>query len=372
MATSYSQRRRSAKGRRHTAKRQRARLQFERLEGRLLLATVAWDGGPVATGTDWNIGANWVGDALPTATDDVQIGAAFAGITITYATASATIRSLTSEASLQIINGSLSILATTDAPHSRISSSLSIDGGIFTLSNTTLDGPGQLINASSLTVSTSTISASLENRGLLSITGSASTINGAFHNAAGASLLVSGSGGSTGTLTVANGFTNEGTITLNTTGNPFGSGDGSATLNVTSGLLVNATGATILATKTVGQGTNFLNAALDNRGTLTVDHRLTIDKPSAEHSNSGTINLRNDDLTVSQAGTSPSFGTSGTIDITAGRILTVSGGTFHYDAGTLSGTGTFVLSSTTAQITPDLNPPFNIELRVPRSMAPET
>ncbi len=233
------------------------------------------------------------------------------------------------------------------------------------LRSSTLNGPGDVTLVRPLLLVGGIVSSDvdLDNQSAISVIGSTSQIKGAFHNAVGASLLVSGSGGSTGTLTVANGFTNEGTITLNTTGNPQGSGDGSATLNVTSGTLVNATGATVLATKSVGQGTNSLNAALDNRGTLTADHRLTIDKPSAEHANSGTIHLRNDNLTVSQSGASSSFATSGTINIAAGRILTVSGGEFHYDAGILNGTGTFVLSSTIAQFTPDFSPPFSMELR---------
>ncbi len=172
------------------------RPKIERLEERRLLATISWDGGG-GSNHDWSAAANWfdetnlVNDVRPGPTDDVQIGAAFAGITITHATANTTIRSLTSAASLQITSGSFSILATAGAPHSQISNSLSVDAGTFTLNNATLDGPGQMTNASSLTLSTSTINASLENRGSLSVTGNVSTINGAFHNAVGASLSVS-------------------------------------------------------------------------------------------------------------------------------------------------------------------------------------
>ena len=192
------------------------------------------------------------------------------------------------------------------------------------LRSSTLAGPGDVTLVRSLLLVGGIVNSDvdLDNQSAISVIGSTSQIQGAFHNAAGSSLLVSGNGAATGTLTVANGFTNEGTITLSTAGNPFGSGDGSATLNVPSGTLVNAAGATILATKTVGQGTNSLNAALDNLGILTVDHRLIIDKPGAPYHNSGTIS------------------------VASGQIFAIDNGTLtNLSAGTLTG-GTYVIDGT--------------------------
>src|SRR5438105_14089148 len=96
----------SKAGRGRRARQQRPRSArpgrlVERLEDRLLLTAVEWGGGPAGTGTDWNTAANWVGDQLPTAADDVRIGDAFADRTITHADATTTIRSLASAASIE-------------------------------------------------------------------------------------------------------------------------------------------------------------------------------------------------------------------------------------------------------------------------------
>src|SRR4051794_29020733 len=115
---------------------------IERLEDRCLLAVISWDGGIAGIGTDWNAAANWVGDTLPTAADDVQIGATFAGMTITHATASTTIRSLVSEAKLEMASGSFSIAFGGGAPASQISNAIIVSGGTFSLVNTILNGSG--------------------------------------------------------------------------------------------------------------------------------------------------------------------------------------------------------------------------------------
>ena len=44
---------------------------IEQLEDRRLLATVLWDGG--GNGTSWTDAANWDGDKLPAASDEVQL-----------------------------------------------------------------------------------------------------------------------------------------------------------------------------------------------------------------------------------------------------------------------------------------------------------
>src|SRR5262245_57914729 len=88
--------------------RSRRRLILEQLEDRLAPAVVLWDGGPAATGTSWNDPVNWAGDVLPGAADDAQIGAAFAGVTVT-SSANVTVRSVTSAAALQVTAGSFAL-----------------------------------------------------------------------------------------------------------------------------------------------------------------------------------------------------------------------------------------------------------------------
>ena len=177
-------------------------------------------------------------------------------------------------------------------------------------------------------------------------------------------------------LTAATGFTNNGTIEL-TSADSFRN----ATLVVTSGTLVNASGAAIQSL--VGtDGGRTLTAELDNQGTLTVNHPLTINKTSANHQNSSNINLSGGSLTVnsfssfSNTGSidAPtdnltlsgftSFTNTGSVTVGAGGTLPISGGTFNQNAGTfdvsngtlsmsiatLNYTGAFTTSNTTVSL----------------------
>src|SRR5262249_56988115 len=82
-----------------------------------------------------------------------------------------------------------------------------------------------------------------------------------------------------------------------------------------------------------------LGAQLDNRGTVTVGAPFTLNKTSGAHLNSGTFDLSTQDMTLTQNGTTPSFTTTGTITIGAGHTLSVNGGTFSYNGGTIGGAG---------------------------------
>jgi hypothetical protein len=79
-----------------------------------------------------------------------------------------------------------------------------------------------------------------------------------------------------------------------------------------------------------------------------------MDKTSAHHLNSGTISLSGGDLFLSQSSGS-SFTTTGTITIAANRTFSVSGGTFNYNGGTISGAGTLSLGGAIANFTPDFS-----------------
>ncbi len=193
----------------------------------------------------------------------------------------------------------------------------------------TFNGPGTLTNApgASLSMDASTINAPFDHYGTV-VCQRACAINGSFNGNPGGSLIrVEGARyGNASTLTVANGFINEGQIELTSIGGT------TALLNVSAGTLVNAPGGTINALVGVGGGRT-LGAQLDNRGKINVEQPLTITKADAQHTNSGAINIAGGDLTVSLAGTDPSLSTSGTIDIAFERTLTVSGGTFIQTAG---------------------------------------
>ena len=212
----------------------------------------------------------------------------------------------------------------------------------ITLSNSTVNGPGTLTNADekTLTLISSTVNAPLVNFGLLINAGS-SSINGGFTADTGSTLRVEGNGThGTSSLTVGTSFTNRSLIELTNTFSTH-----IATLNVT-GTLTNAAGATIRVRPGAGGGPRNLNAGLLNLGTVVLEHSLTINRVSADHSNQGLIDLPGGNLTVMQSGTTPSFTNSATINIPAGRTFTVSAGAFTQAAGaTLGGGGGMSLNS---------------------------
>jgi hypothetical protein len=154
------------------------------------------------------------------------------------------------------------------------------------------------------------------------------TLGGTLTLVSGSVLRVSGQHGSTdATLTVTNGFTNNGLIELTSIQSNY-----SATLAVTNGTLTNAAGATVRAT--VGAGGNRVVAAQlnnQNGGTVDVDQALTLDRASSAHYNSGFIDLTNANLTVTQTGDSPSFGNGiiGIIGLGTGRQFIVDGGSLN-------------------------------------------
>jgi len=222
----------------------------------------------------------------------------------------------------------------------------------FTFTSTTVGGTGHVIvdPSTQLQVRASTINAKLVNQGQLDLHGS-TAINDSLTNASGATLRLQGDGTSgTANITVANGFTNSGALVLTDTTSCYG-----AVLNLPAGqTLTNAPGATIDAALGTN-GPRTLNLELNNRGTVTLNRPLTINRASAQHVNSGTIAVSGGDLTLTQSGTTPSFTTSGTITIGAGRTLTITGGTLNYNAGTVGGSGTLAISAATVSTTLDFS-----------------
>jgi uncharacterized repeat protein (TIGR01451 family) len=203
----------------------------------------------------------------------------------------------------------------------------------------TINGPGTLINQAFLGLRSDTINAPLNNQGTLWAELN-TAINGALTTAPSSSIHVRGlSGVGSATLTVANGFTNNGTIEL------LSNDQVPSNLAVTNGTLANSATGTI---NTSGDSSDDreLRAALDNQGIVNVTASMTINKSSADHVNNGTINLGDATLLVSQTGTTPTFTNSATIDIAPAGTLQVNGGAVsQVNPGTITGGGTFTLSS---------------------------
>lgn len=140
--------------------------------------------------------------------------------------------------------------------------------------------------------------------------------------------------------TIANGFVNTGLIELRTLDAFYGN---SLTVG---GTLVNAPGAIIRSV--TGFGGKTLSAQLDNQGTLQIDEALTLGRASAVHLNSGAIAVASGNLAIAQSGTTPSFTNTGTIAVSPGRQVSVSGGTLNLTGGQLTGwSGSLVTSNVT-------------------------
>ncbi len=211
------------------------RPRFEVMEDRTLLATMLWAN---SANGDWNVAANWVNQAnssdhhVPTSADDAQIN--FSGISVSYASGSGSVNSLTSQANLDLSSGSLSITTT-----SSISGGFTMSGGTFspasiltvsgpmTWTGGTINGGGTLTAQGTLSlgnatafVSESLSGATLNNAGSATLAGKNSIINyglllasgATFDNLPGASFTfqtdaeIFGTGSSTT-------FKNEGTLT---------------------------------------------------------------------------------------------------------------------------------------------------------------
>jgi hypothetical protein len=135
------------------------------------------------------------------------------------------------------------------------------------LASTSFTGPTVTVAASAtleLTGNT-TVNAAVDNHGLLEAQGGVISITGALTTGASSTIRVH-----TGVdLTSANGFTNNGLIELTSISGA------AANLEVTSGTLVNAAGATI-SSLVGGGGPRILTADLNNQGTLNAEYGLTM------------------------------------------------------------------------------------------------
>ena len=293
------------------------------------------NGGTInVTGGSVTLNQSGTGSFTNTGTVAVASGFAFGvnGGAFTY-----TSGSITGPGSLNLANLTLAL-----------NTNLSNASLIVTLFGVTVNGTGTLTNATSqaLTLNNTTLNAvNLVNQGLLVASGN-SAINGAFTTVAGSTLQVGQVDGCCGqaTLTVANSFTNNGTIEIT---NLFTVGYGSQ-LTMSTATLTNAAGGTIsILGGTTPGGARTLAVDLNNQGTINVAQPLSLGRASDAIVNSGTINVTGGNVTLAQTGTNPTFTNSGTISIASGYSFAVSGGTFTYSGGTITGPGGFSFSGMT-------------------------
>src|SRR5262245_60094167 len=155
-------------------------------------AAVRWGN---AAGGNWNLTDNWVGGALPTASDTAVID--LAGdytVTINLSPSIAALRVSGAAFGTQTVTATSRTLTLANA------SSIGAQG-VLSLTSCTVNGAGALTNDGSLTLATTSVAQALTNNRTLTVNGS-SPVNGAFANSAGAMLRVQGTT-ATATLTLA-------------------------------------------------------------------------------------------------------------------------------------------------------------------------
>jgi len=234
-------------------------------------------------------------------------------------------------------DGHLSVSGTTLELHAGL---LIPDSTTATLNGVTVNAPGTLTNAGVLKIINSTIAAPFTNEGTLHAM-AANTIAsgpGAFVNAEGALTQVLGDPQALNAiLTATDGCTNNGRFVL-VNGDTFSR---NVRLDVANGMLVNKGGIEVLLG--ASGGNRFIDAAIDNQGTIDIKTRATIDKSgAATHVNAGQINVTGGDLTLNL--TDDTFENTGPVEIGSSRILQVNNGTWlHLHGASVDGSGTWSL-----------------------------
>jgi hypothetical protein len=297
--------------------------------------TTTWAGGSGDwfTSSGWDNGVPGPGDDAVVTGGPVTLGSNSEDTAVTLASLSVNGGTLNTIRCDMTLNGASSVS----------------NNGTFALGNNSrLHGTGTFTSYATFGISQSIVDLPVVNQAFV-IGTLTSAINGSFTQ--NGVLSVHGLFVGLANLTIANGFTSTGDILL---GSKFGA---NATLNVTSGTLVNLPGSRIIA-QLDDTGQRALNAELDNRGQLILETALTINRPSSHHANSGTIDASLGNLTVTQSGTAPSFVNSGTLVMTASRTISITGGgSFTWDGGTLPSAGTLSIASMSPMtLNADLNP----------------
>jgi hypothetical protein len=285
---------------------------FERLEERALLAPIS---GINPAGGSWRVGANWSGGIVPGANDDVTIDLP-GSLTITHSTGTDTIKSLTSQESLTLSGGTLTVTGTVQG-----SGSITMSGGTLgsatvqqlikgttsggTLNNVKLQGDvtqpvlldlnGFNVNVGvtgDLTLDNAT--ARLQNWGEVFFNSAAATLGGT------GTVLFADNNGSSGLRPVAN----------------------AGQLTIGAGITVKGSGGTIGYISQWGGPTN---VTVVNQGTIGPTQAGTIYITGAALTNNGTLQASGTGTLIVQPTTITNFSAS-----------TLTGGTWKaFDASTL-------------------------------------
>jgi hypothetical protein len=244
-------------------------------------ATIAWAG---AGAGFWDVPTNWTGGVLPGPDDIVLIDAA-SDITVTHRSGDTTVSAI-------------------------------IANETFVLQGGTVAVADRLLGSGSYVMRGGSVAGDLTNEGLVIVEGTGVTFAGTFRNEPGGILRTEATAAQHGVIRVENGMVNRGRIELTSS---FGTAR-SATLEVANGVLVNETEGAIISLPGTAGGARTIGAILDNRGTLDIQQALTLNRSDVEHINGGTIRAG---ASLEFAGQDVSFTNSSTIEVTAGRVVSI-------------------------------------------------
>ena len=212
----------------------------------------------------------------------------------------------------------------------------------------TFDGPGTLTIASGglFKMTADTASVAIDNQGNLDIESGTSTIDNSINTFTHSGVLtIRGTSSGDAELSVANGFTSAGTITLD---NAHSTGR-NQTLTVSSGTLTNTDTGTISTTQTGnGGGTWTINANIINEGMIDIDATATVIATTFDTSD-GDIDVASGntlylDSTTTTIGASTNLTGLGTIDLLGNQTVNFASAYTISDTSTLldpTGTITF-------------------------------
>ncbi len=206
--------------------------------------------------------------------------------------------------------------------------------GSLTLYSTTINGSGFFTNEDTLTTRTVVFEMGFNNANLATMYGS-TAFNDTLITQENSTMTLRSYSNVQYALTSAKGFTNKGLIHCRS---DYVYNGGKIT--VSDGTLINAAEASMHFTGYNNYYSSSINAPLDNKGSITIDRTLVLNKPSAIHYNSGTISLALWGLTITQTGDGAGFVNTGTISIDSLRILKVTGGDFNTESGIFLKKGT--------------------------------
>ncbi|MDP6717663.1 MAG: hypothetical protein QGF59_03370, partial [Pirellulaceae bacterium] len=201
-------------------------------------------------------------------------------------------------------------------------------GGAFNMSSDTLNFNGGVITGTPLLLHSALNLGAGSTSPASFITRGSSTLSGNVKS--GQLITVQGSGtGGTGTLTSASGYTNSGTLTLQSI-------DGGYTTNLTvnTGTLTNTASGVINSNLGSGGGRN-IYAHVDNGGIVNINKTTVLGKTSGVYTNNGTTTIA--------SGKTLNFGNSSVFNQNGGSLAIIgtfamSSDTFNFNGGMITGT----------------------------------